>query len=1199
MKKWLIRSLIVLSVVAFSAAVWFAGPLIAFGESRPFDGVFIRVLIITLAFAILIGSYGFIWYRKRKAEKALEEALKEAEETDAEASILSEKMADALETLKRSSGKRSYLYDLPWYMIIGPPGSGKTTALVNSGLKFPLQNEGGPSAIAGVGGTRYCDWWFTEEAVLIDTAGRYTTQDSDADADKKNWLGFLNLLKRNRPKQPINGVIIAISLEDLMTLSEQEVRAHALAIRKRLLEVHEELKVDFPVYALFTKSDLVSGFMEYFGNFTESRRRKVWGHTFQTEDRKRNMIGVLPEEFDALVTRLTEETPDRLHEEPDPITRIGIFGFPAQFANLRDIVNGFLNTVFEKTRYHANAHLRGFYFSSGTQEGTPFDQLLGVMAKNFSGRSVENAYSGSGKSFFLHDLLQKVIFEEAGWVSRDMAAVRRALFIRYGSYAAIGLASILIGGGWLWSYVNNKSLIDNTEKAASEYRVIAQPVLANDTVSDADFHTVLDLLHKLRYMPTGYANRNQPVPMEEGFGLSQRERLVSASVTSYRDALERMFRSRLILRLERQIEANINEPIFVYEAIKVYLMLGGKAPRVDKELIVAWMTRDWEENLYQGAANSKGRQDLELHLRAMLDLDIGRPPSFELNGPLVEAAQRTLVRMNIADRAYALVKSQALTAPIEDWVVAAAGGPDTALVFETVDGTDIEELFVPGFYTYRGFHEYFLGQLAEVADKLIDEQWVLGEVGEQSAVEEQFARLGPNLLELYRKDFIAAWEKVLTNIRLRSMSADKPQYIVLSAASSATSPIRQMVESITYQTKLTEDHEDGGNFISAIGGNDGAQELAGEAANILAQRFVERQGGLARIGLDLALRKSQRRAGSSRVSGNRNANRIPGANIEAYFRPYHVLVEGDAGQRSIDTLIQNFNNIYQSLALAASNPSQAQQATANLQIEVVNLRANASRLPKTLARMVQASAEEFDGDAADTSIAQLSQSLNSTVTRVCQRVVPNRYPFVNSRRDVPISDFARLFAPNGIIDRFFAQNLAPLADMTGDVWQWKTDTRMGRELSNKTLRDFQRASQIREAFFPSGGTMPAIQITVFPQTLSGDADAALLEVNGNVLQTEHSASQPQSFLWPGAGGAGTASITITPEIPGRPSELRRSGPWAFKRLLDSGSVSRRGDELAARFVIGGREVSYRVQVGALSNPFTLKALRQFQCPAGL
>ena len=342
MKKWLLRVAIGVGLLAFAAIVWFAGPLIGYEDIRPLDPVWIRLLIIFIVFAIVGGIYGFKYWRHRRAAKALEAALAESEGKQGDAKVLGERMTEALETLKRSSGKRNYLYDLPWYVIIGPPGAGKTTALVNSGLKFPLAGADGGKAVAGTGGTRYCDWWFTEEAVLIDTAGRYTTQDSDSEVDKKSWLSFLSLLKTQRAKQPINGVILAISIEDLLKLDGQQIGEHATAIRKRLLELHQNLKIDFPVYALFTKADLLAGFAEYFGSFTESRRRKVWGATFQTEDRKKNMVGEIPAEFDLLVRRLTEEVADRLHEEPDPIARIAIFGFPAQFALLKDRVADFL-----------------------------------------------------------------------------------------------------------------------------------------------------------------------------------------------------------------------------------------------------------------------------------------------------------------------------------------------------------------------------------------------------------------------------------------------------------------------------------------------------------------------------------------------------------------------------------------------------------------------------------------------------------------------------------------------------------------------------------------------------------------------------------------------------------------------------------------------------------------------------------------
>ena len=251
------------------------------------------------------------YWRRRRAEKAIEQALKASGEKSDDSDVLAGRMTEALDTLKRSSGKQSFLYELPWYIIIGPPGAGKTTALVNSGLKFPLAGQDGAASIAGVGGTRYCDFWFTEDAVLIDTAGRYTTHDSDAETDRKSWLSFLSLLKDNRAKQPINGVILAISVEDVLLLPEDELTGHANAIRKRLLELHQELKIDFPVYALFTKADLIDGFREYFGNFTETRRRKVWGATFQTQDRTQNLVVAGPRRI-----RCADQAADRRIARP-------------------------------------------------------------------------------------------------------------------------------------------------------------------------------------------------------------------------------------------------------------------------------------------------------------------------------------------------------------------------------------------------------------------------------------------------------------------------------------------------------------------------------------------------------------------------------------------------------------------------------------------------------------------------------------------------------------------------------------------------------------------------------------------------------------------------------------------------------------------------------------------------------------------
>ena len=257
------------------AGIWFGFPM--FGVAI-MATVWLRATLIGLIVFIVLLRWILRWRSRRKAAQALEEELMPEPVGDGE--VLNERMTEALAKLKKSGGK-TYLYDLPWYVIIGPPGAGKTTALANSGIEFP----GSDSAIEGFGGTRNCDWWFAEDAVLIDTAGRYTTQDSDVEADSASWTAFLDILKKGRVNEPINGVILAFSAEDMMSATEETLAKHAETVRKRLSEIHETLKIDFPVYVMFTKADLISGFREYFSSFTQARRKAVWGATFQTRDK--------------------------------------------------------------------------------------------------------------------------------------------------------------------------------------------------------------------------------------------------------------------------------------------------------------------------------------------------------------------------------------------------------------------------------------------------------------------------------------------------------------------------------------------------------------------------------------------------------------------------------------------------------------------------------------------------------------------------------------------------------------------------------------------------------------------------------------------------------------------------------------------------------------------------------------------------
>ena len=1156
---------------SLTALVYFAGPLVAFGDFRPLENYIIRDIVIVLLLAGVASFAGFKLYKRKKGAKELAEGISEEDKKDGDEVVLKDKLKDALTTLKTASGgRKDYLYDLPWYLLIGPPGSGKTTALINAGLKFPLSRGATPAAIAGVGGTRYCDWWFTEDAVLIDTAGRYTTQDSDAKADKKSWFSFLDLIKKTRPRQPINGVMVAISLEDIMTLSQAELSAHADAIRARLLELHARLKVDFPVYALFTKCDLVAGFVEYFGFLGETGRRQVWGATFQTADKTRNMVSEVPVEFDALLERLSEEQLDRLQDEPAPNTRVSLFGFAPQMARLKQPLFDFLNHIFEPTRYHANATLRGFYFTSGTQQGTPIDTLIGSLAKSFGAEQVAaSAYSGQGRSYFLHDMILKVVIGEAAWVSTDRAAVRRAFIIKAATLSVLALLSVGMSVLWLFSYQRNRALIEQTDLADQAYLANAGPFLTEKTIGDRELHRVLPLLDHLRNMPAGYAVRQVSTPFSSTYGLSQRERLQSASENAYHLGLERLFRPRLIFRLEEQLRANMTNASFIYEALKIYLMLGGQHP-ADRELIRAWMLRDWP-TLYPGANNAAPIKRLEEHLVAMLDLASGEP-LVGVDGRLIEEGQKTLARLSVAQRAYELLKSQARASTAGDWIAIRKGGNDVARVFETADNQPLDTVKVPEFFTYNGFHRLFLGALGDISDRIKRERWVLGAAGEQSTLASQYDDLPDQLLLLYSRDFVVAWQQALARLRLRKLLADKPQYITLSALAAPTSPLKQLFLSISEETTLTRERP-------KPPAAPGAAPAPAPASQSLAPLFRSQTGA-------------------------------PGSEIEAQFKPFHNALEAGGRRPAIDEIVATLNEIASNLILSATTPSQTSRANTALQEQVSKLRNSAALLPPPFSDMIRAAVGEFEGDVASSTAGQLLMMLRDQVMPACQQTIAGRYPFTRGvEREVPLADFARLFSPNGIMDKFFQQHLAPYTDTSKRDWTWRQGAAITSFLSANTLRDFQRAAEIRDAFFQTGGNMPMVSLAIRPPVLQGGS--AKFETGG-IAVSSPTAPAPSGFFstpapppnpnvspitvqWPGA----SPRTAITVEVGGQPSVLERSGPWSLFRMLEAGSLAVRAETAQATYIVGGRELRYQITSGSIRNPLNLAVLREFRCPSGI
>ncbi|MGH7294329.1 MAG: type VI secretion protein IcmF/TssM N-terminal domain-containing protein, partial [Polyangiaceae bacterium] len=250
-----------------------------------------------------------------------------------------------------------------------------------------------------------------------DTAGRYATEADDHD----EWTSFVDMLRKYRSEKPINGIIVAISVTDLMEATDEQIESYAKRLRARIDEVTNRLHMVVPVYVMFTKVDLVAGFVEFWGDLRKSERAQIWGTTLPLEGAATREVGkAFDEEFDALVERLHGRAMTRVGTERQVELRQRVYQFPLEFAGLKQNLQEFLSSLFQQNNLQDNPILRGIYFSSGTQEGRPIDRVIGGMMRAFNLPAPvhEEQQATEAKSYFVTDVFKHVVFPDQNVAAR-------------------------------------------------------------------------------------------------------------------------------------------------------------------------------------------------------------------------------------------------------------------------------------------------------------------------------------------------------------------------------------------------------------------------------------------------------------------------------------------------------------------------------------------------------------------------------------------------------------------------------------------------------------------------------------------------------------------------------------------------------------------------------------------------------------
>ena len=1186
----------ILGLTAICLLTWYVGPMIAIAEYYPLESDTARLLIIALIIGFYLGKLLWKVFKSHNLNARLMDGLMRQEPTPSppsnsaeaeEVAVLHKRFEDAVAVLKQANlggqtkksffdflTHRQYVYELPWYIFIGPPGSGKTTALVNSGLQFPFAERFGQEAIRGIGGTRNCDWWFTNEAVLLDTAGRYTTQESNQEADSAAWTGFLQLLKKYRPRRPINGVIITVSVTDLLQQNAAQREAQANAIRKRIQEIHSELNIRFPIYILITKADLLAGFMEFFSEYGKEDRAQVWGATFPLiEKQESSPLSAFNSEFSALEQGLNERLIDRLQQERDIQKRALLYGFPQQFSSLKEVLGEFLNQVFSPSRFEQQPLLRGFYFTSGTQEGNPIDRVMGTLARALHlDRKILAPNKPSGKSFFVTRLIKDVIFQEAGLAGLNLRWERRRNALQWGAFMLAALLTTSAIAAWLVSYSGNKTYVDEVgTKIPAIYKQVEElPVLQS-----MEIVSLLPILKSVHELASTSTSENNSVPLSMGFGLYQGEKLAAASNAAYQRLLQDAFLPQLVLRVERLLGSGIQaNRELLYEGLKAYIMLHD-AEHFDPVALKAFITADWEMSLPRDFPVEQ-RKELETHLDHLLSRGQLSSP-IPINTQLVANVRHTVTQTPIAQRSYDRLKQQGVGAEIPEFTIVKAAGPSAPLIFIRASGQPLTQ-GVPGLFSYDGYHRAFSRAAKEVTRQLAEEEvWVLGLKEKERnrwTNPEAEARLLDEVRRLYLEDYAMVWLTFINDIRLiRANTLDKSIQLA-RLLSAVDSPLISLMRAIVKEVTLVDVADDDKNVV----------DKATDEVKI-ARDKLETLFGIYGKKIPAIAMKAR-----------------PEHLVDDRFKELREMVRsaGPGQPAPIDAIPAQINELY---TLLTATDAALKGGGAPPPSDVpTKIKANAGRMPEPVRSMLVTLSTGGISQALGATRANIDQSLEATISDFCNKAIRGRYPFAkDSARDVTQDDFARLFAPGSLLDEFFQKNLAQYVDTSAQPWRFRNvgDASMGRP--SGALQEFHRAQIIRDVFFRSGGRTAGMSLSFKPVNMDASITQFILDVDGQLVKYSHGPQVPMTLQWPGPRGSSQVRLQVSPASVSGASGQVFEGPWALFRMFDRVQITptMQPEKFDVTFNVEGRKIQFEVITSSVQNPFRLQELQRFTCPGRL
>lgn len=1151
-----------LVVIALALLIWFAGPLLAVADHRFWESATSRLL--TICGLLLAWGLFLVASDQRNAAGSAnndQDPLPPSRRAvDKEQATLRRLFKSAVQTLQRSglySGHSArWRKELPWYLMIGPEGAGKTSLLDHSGVKFPLNHLDGQQN-SPPPATQQCDWYFAEQGVLLDTSGRYLAAQEPADTE--GWRTLLKLLRRRRRSRPINGVLVNIPITLLLDSNPEPLRHLAGQVRSRLLDIHQRLHSRLPVYLVLTKADNVQGFDAFFSQLSREESQQVLGISFK-EDQQGTDPAVLHETFEDLLRRLNSQVVMRLQQERSIESRGRILDFPHRLGLIGSHLALLVETAFAGNRYEPASQLRGVYLASVPHwdSATPRsiadpDEVEAPVAAPRTLRTMR------GAPRFVHHLLTRVVFPEAGLAGLDARESRRLHWGQRALYAGALGCLALFGLLWIGGFTQNHQRFEQLRTLGQQF---GQQLAAITTQDDA-----LGILPELEtsYRATQVFPARSELALHERNGLYQGEPTTAVLQQRYQHELDKQLLPRVAHQLEGQIRANLSNRKVLLDNLRTYLMLGRPEHR-DNNTLQDWVATDWDRRY---AGNMAAQASLNEHFSRLLQ----QPFTYPLNDNLVTQARQALRKEPLAQLVYRSLREQSRNLPpyrLDEHL-----GPQGLALTGT-------HTVIPGLYTQQGYQQYFLVRGATLVNEFLRDNWVMGESSSLNPI--QLRDLLAELEQLYFRDYGEHWDQALAKVALQPLDSLAQGADQAAALIASNSPLVQLLTQIRDNTRFPTVGEAVADVTASAG------QIADVAGPV---------GGLTK-----AIAKK-----ATTILADKRPETAKAA-LQRRFEPLHRLLDENGGTGpELAPAMAALTDLHQQL-LAVSQGNQPDYAAFELaksrlggqRSALDSVRAAAVRLPAPITHWLRGMSDDNWQLVLGDAYHYLNKRYQGELYSVYTTALHERYPFhAHSASDVAIADFREFFKAQGTVDSFFDTYLKPFVTFDGNQYRLRSVEGRSLPVSRGILQQMSNVQQIRRGFFAENASEPLIKFSLEPYSLDANLSRADFRFGDKQLEYRHGPITSANFQWPNESSDGLTSLLVEDLSGHRTGIQKNTGQWSLFRLFDlmETEAHRGRDVLMLKADVGGLRANYLLLSQRSPNPFDLTAVRNFRLPAAL